>query len=62
MTIKRLLVINHVKINNKFFHVLEIANEVHRPSFATWQKCTSPRWAVSKVPTVQLVEMLGKAL
>ena len=28
------LVITHVNIINETFHMLEIANEVHRPSFA----------------------------
>ena len=35
MTIKKVLVMTHMHINNETFHVLEIANEAHRLSFAT---------------------------
>ena len=32
---QEVLVTTHVNINNETFHVLEIANEAHKPSFTT---------------------------
>ena len=29
------LVITHMNVGNEIFQILEVANEVHRPSFAT---------------------------
>ena len=29
------LVMTHVNVGNEIFHAMEVANEAHRPSFAT---------------------------
>ena len=29
------LVMTHMNVDNEIFHMLEVANEAHRPSFAT---------------------------
>ena len=40
------LAITHVNISNKTIHMLKIANEAYRLSFAIEQKCTSLKLAL----------------